>query len=234
MSFSTLATVFVVLSALFYVLLQKYRPFIYDFLIVKMTKEWYRVVLERLPQDAHILDVGIGTGSALFANEKLLREKNITVIGVDYDLDYVKLCQQNIEKRGLSKYVQVIHESIYDYQPSKGNDQNDHLFDAIYFSGSLMIMPDPTRALQHVRKMVKQQGKIYVTQTFEEKKNQLLELMKPLLRFLTTIDFGQVTYASEFFASFERAGLKVEEDVAISNTGHINPSGRSVRLIIGA
>lgn len=230
LSYTTILSILVLCCTLFYVLLQKYRPFVYDFLIVKMTSEWYRAVLEKLPPNSIILDVGIGTGSALFAHEELLRSKHITIIGVDYDLDYVRLCQENIRQRNLQPHVSVYHQSIYDFQPP----EKTPLFDAIYFSGSLMIMPDPTRALQHVKSMLKPTpgGKIYVTQTFEEKKNLVMELMKPLLKFLTTIDFGQVTYASEFFASFERAGLRVVDDVVISS-GATSHTGRSVRLVIG-
>jgi ubiquinone/menaquinone biosynthesis C-methylase UbiE len=195
-----------------------------------MTTEWYHVVLERLSTNAHMLDVGIGTGTALLRNEHLLRKKNISVIGVDYDKDYVQLCQKNIEQRGLTDLVKVQHISIYDY-----DNQGKVLFDAIYFSGSLMIMPDPVKALKHVARMLKpSEGRIYVTQTFETRRNKWIELVKPLLKFLTTIDFGQVTYEEDFLRSFEAAGLQIIENVPIASKGHLHAPGRSVRLVVGA
>ena len=50
------------------VLINRLSPLIYDIVIVKMTALWYRSVLDRLPRGARVLDVGIGTGSALAAN----------------------------------------------------------------------------------------------------------------------------------------------------------------------
>ena len=50
------------------VLINRLSPLIYDIVIVKMTALWYRSVLDRLPRGARVLDIGIGTGSALAAN----------------------------------------------------------------------------------------------------------------------------------------------------------------------
>jgi ubiquinone/menaquinone biosynthesis C-methylase UbiE len=41
------------------------RAWVYDRVIAGMTAKWYRQVLERLPDGARMLDVGIGTGAAL-------------------------------------------------------------------------------------------------------------------------------------------------------------------------
>ncbi len=215
-----LITVGILLCA--FVALQLLRPYVYDFVIVGMTKEWYKNVLERVDNGAHVLDVGIGTGTALFRNKSLLQKKNISVTGIDYDKDYVQLCDKNIINEKLSKSVDVRHVSVYEY---KGGP-----YDAAYFSGSLMIMPDPVAALTHVKKMLKPNGKIFITQTFETKKNWLLETTKPLLKFLTTIDFGNVTYEKDFLKSVEKANLKIIENVSLGNSSI--SSGRNFRLII--
>ena len=69
------------------------RVWIYDVAIIKMTRVWYREVLKRLPDNARVLDVGIGTGTALICNKDLIKQKNITVVGIDYDKDYVDKCR---------------------------------------------------------------------------------------------------------------------------------------------
>ena len=43
------------------------RALIYDKAIVGLTAGWYRAVLGRLAPGSHLLDIGIGTGSALLA-----------------------------------------------------------------------------------------------------------------------------------------------------------------------
>ena len=200
------------------------RPWIYDVLIVKLTVRFYKEVLMRLDDNAILLDVGIGTGTALLKNKELILKKGIKVIGVDYDEDYVNKCDENIKDYNLQNNVTVFHKSIYDYNTSLNTK-----FDAIYFSSSLMIMPDPVKALTHCISMFKykNQGKVYVTQTFEEKKNILLEFVKPLLKFIITIDFGNITYFNDFMDTMNRAGLKVIENKKLGGQG----SARTYRLI---
>lgn len=78
----------------------------------------------------------------------------------------------------------MVHQSIYDFAESG--------FDAAYFSGSFMLMPDPAQALRHVLSLLKPGSRIYFTQTFEKRRAVLLEYTKPLFQYVTTIDFGQV------------------------------------------
>jgi ubiquinone/menaquinone biosynthesis C-methylase UbiE len=56
-------------------LVDRVRSAVYDAAIVGLTADWYRAVLERLPNGCRLLDVGIGTGAALIANADVLREK---------------------------------------------------------------------------------------------------------------------------------------------------------------
>lgn len=48
-----------------------------------------------------------------------------------------------------------------------------HIFESFLLLGSLMIMPDRAGALSHVMSLLKPGGKIYVTQTLEEKPNKV-------------------------------------------------------------
>ncbi len=146
--------------------------------------------MRRLDNDALVLDVGIGTASALCANRwsqlpravfrslgfeahcafiarsDLVQRKRLRVIGIDYDASYINkvgrerheiasrewgVCppqaQVVVRAAGLQDRVTVRCVSVYDFDEAGP-------FDAIYFSGSLMIMPDPVKALTHVAKRV--------------------------------------------------------------------------------
>ncbi|KAL4086675.1 hypothetical protein PRIC1_013796 [Phytophthora ramorum] len=206
-----------------YGLLRIARARIYDATIVKLTTGWYEEVLERLPEGSKFLDVGIGTGLALINNGAQLKRKNITVDGVDYDEDYVTRCQALLGQKQLTTHVQAHHASIYDFAGGP--------YDAAYFSSSLMLMPDAVKALQHCVAMLKPgEGKIYVTQTIQTRHSKLVEIGKPLLKFLTTIDFGSVTYEEELLSTFKKAGLTLREHVPIS--GSTMTSTRSFRLFV--
>jgi len=83
------------------------RATLYDLAIVWFTAEWYRRVLEQLPEDAHVLDVGIGTAAALVANVELIRRKRLRIVGVDIDAAYIARAETLIAKAGLADAVQV-------------------------------------------------------------------------------------------------------------------------------
>jgi len=178
------------------------RAYIYDRAIVGMTAGWYRAVLARLPVGAQILDVGIGTGAALLANADLLADRDLQVTGVDIDTAYIERCRSEVARRELSCRVQVHLESVYDHTGGP--------YDAIYFSGSFMLLPDPAKALRHVTPLLAAGALVYFTQTFQHARAPLLEWFKPLLGWLTSIDFGRVSYEPEFRRTLATGGLEVE------------------------
>lgn len=183
------------------------RARIYDAVIVGMTATWYRAVLERLPQGCRLLDVGIGTGSALLANADLVREKDLHITGVDIDAAYIEHCQQSIAEQAMQKHLRASLQSIYDHR--------GELYDAVYFSGSFMLLPDPAAAVRHVGSLLAAKGRLYFTQTFEDGHSRLLEIAKPLMRWVTTIDFGRVTYEDDFRRTVEAGEFEIEERAVI-------------------
>jgi SAM-dependent methyltransferase len=179
------------------------RALLYDAVIKSLTTGWYRAVLERLPAHCRLLDIGIGTGTALLAHAALIRANDLHVTGVDVDRAYVEHCRRSVEQARLSDHIVVHLQSVYDHSGGP--------YDAAYFSGSFMLLPDPTTALRHVGGLLARDGRLYFTQTFEHERSPVLEIVKPLLRLVTTIDFGRVTYEADFLASLAAAGAEVEE-----------------------
>ncbi|HHJ38043.1 MAG TPA: class I SAM-dependent methyltransferase [Methylothermaceae bacterium] len=183
------------------------RGIIYDHTFAKLTIDWYQAVLERLPEGAEVLDVGIGTGGAVAANANLILEKNLQVTGLDIDADYLERCEKTLAKAGLSDHVSVRLESVYDHQGGP--------YDAVYFSGSFMLLPDPIAALKHVLSLLRANGSVYFTQTFHDRPSPLAEKIKPILHRVTTIHFGRVTYWEDFQEVLQQAGAGVKEVVIL-------------------
>lgn len=118
--------------------------------------------------------------------------------------------------------------SVYDLDKDK-----DGVFDAVYFSGSFTLLPDPVEALRVVKPLTK--SKIYVTQTYQRKSPPLLGYIKPLLKYLTTIDFGQLTYEAEIAEFFsekvpKECSLKLESHEVIK--GSLDTSLQAAYLTI--
>lgn len=204
------------------------RSTIYDKAIVSFTSQWYARVLQELPTGSRLLDVGIGTGAALVANADAIRLKNISVVGVDYDAAYIERCQELILEHRLAQNVSAVCCSFYDYTPEDGR-----LFDHVYFSGSFMILPDSAAALRRAVDLMRdrEDGRLYFTQTFELKKNTMLEWLKPTMTYWTTIDFGNVTYVEDFDAALHQGDSIAVRSVQIED-GKAVEGKRESRLVI--
>ena len=74
--------------------------------------------------------------------------------------------------------------------------------------------------------LLRPDGCIYITQTFEKKRNKVMDFVKPLLRYIVTIDFGRVTYRDEFRTTLARAGLATTDEVLLGEK-----AGREYRLV---
>lgn len=179
------------------------RGWLYDRLLVGMTARWYREVFSRLPESARMLDVGIGTGGAVARCAELVRRKDIQVVGLDVDRDYLDRCAVALTRAGLARFVTLHPVSVYDHHGGT--------YDAVYFSASLMLLADPVGAIKHVAGQLEPDGRIFFTQTFHHSRSALVERLKPLLCHVTSVDFGRVTYEDDFRATVDDAGLELVE-----------------------
>jgi ubiquinone/menaquinone biosynthesis C-methylase UbiE len=188
------------------------RAWIYDRIFLHLTSGWYREVLRRLPRGACMLDVGIGTGSALARNAALVNERDLQVVGVDVDGSYLRRCRRRLGEAGLARRVKTRLESIYHH---KGGP-----YQAVYFSGSFMLLPDPVAALRHVTRLLAPGGRIYLTLTINTRKAPILERLKPMLHRLTSIHFGRVTYEHQLLDTIRRADLQLDGWHTLARTGN--------------
>jgi SAM-dependent methyltransferase len=187
------------------------RGLVYDTLILGLTSRWYAEVLERVPEGAALLDVGIGTAGALLANADLVERKRLRVTGIDIDADYVGRARRRLRDSSLAERAEVRLESVYDHRGGP--------YEAVYFSGSFMLLPGPEQALRHCRALLSPGGRIFFTQTIHDQPARWVELLKPMLKRVTSIDFGRVTYEDDFRAQLRAAGLELEEFTTLGRHG---------------
>lgn len=205
---------------------------IYNAFIVKMTSEWYRAVLSDLSPNSVVLDVGIGTAGALMTNDDLIQKKNLRIYGIDITPQYVQAAQEAIQLSSLEKQVQVARYSIHDVpsiQSWLGKNQN---IDVVYFSGSFSLLPDSLQALQAAQKLVKPGGSIYITQTYASTSSLVGRRLKPLIRYLTTIDFGQLVTTDAVLRVLKGSQLEIvaHEDMQQTNAFGLSPPAYLTKL----
>lgn len=240
-------------------LLRVFAADVYDVIIVWMTTRWYAAVFEKLSEGDRVLDVGVGTATALVRNKAALLEKRLSVVGLDYEAAYVRKAEQMLEAADLLRpvpegtegyrsgefYCRVFERSIYDPDLARLCEDDptgksalqlpvpqERRFDAAYFSGSLTVMPDPVAALRAVVPLLKPRtGRVFITQTFDKKHSRLKAALKPLLKYATTIDFGQLTTENDI----ERIIAEAKDFETVESApipGSFHPPGQSARLIV--
>jgi len=187
------------------------RSYIYDAVVLKLTSQWYAEVLRRLPEDSSLLDVGIGTAGALLANAELVERKGLRVTGIDIDPDYIERARRRLQGSPLARRAEARLESVYEHHGGP--------YDSVYFSGSFMLLPEPEQALRHCSALLTDKGSLYFTQTIQLQPNRWMEIVKPRLKRLTSIEFGRVTYEHELRAQIDGAGLELEELTALAREG---------------
>lgn len=139
-------------------------------------------------------------------------EKNLKIVGVDYNDLYVNAAKDNISRANLEDYIQVYCASIYDIDQIR-EYLKDQKLQTVYFSGSFSLLPDPSSALVTVASLLDDDGKIYITQTYQRKTPPLVAQMKPLIKYITTIDFGQLVRVQDVEKIFEKTNHVLDVEV---------------------
>ena len=180
---------------------------IYKFLVQEVTHHCYSHCLNYFPCNSHILDVGIGNGIMLKNFHSLIKSKNLKITGIDINKHYLNHCDCLIKKYQLDDYIQIHCKAVEDYHPGI-----EKKFDFILFSMSFMLFKNQQQVLVRAKSWIRPDGNIVFFQTVFNKKFRLMEFVKPKLKYITTIDFGKVTYEKDFFNSLEQQNLQVSED----------------------
>ncbi len=157
-------------------------------------------IKEKLTSISSMLDIGVGTGYALAAITPEM--PRVSVVGIDIDKNYVAKATEVFQS---SPMVEIRYQSFYDLETSAEK------YDFIVFSGSFMLMPDREKALAIAKRLLNKNGQILFLLTLYEQKPRfkLLEKIKPLLKYYTTVDFGKLVYEDEFMNIVKESGLNV-------------------------
>jgi alpha-N-acetylglucosaminidase len=137
----------------------------------------------------------------------LIKSKRLNITGIDINPKYLTHCNKMIKKFHLENNFRIICLPIETFEPESGQR-----FDYILFSMSFMLIKDQRFVLNRLRRMIKPEGKILFFQTMFKRRSALLDFVKPRLKYLTTVDFGVVTYEEDFNKLITEQKLCVEED----------------------
>ena len=183
------------------------KNYLYRLIINNVTDLCYNNFLNYFPPGSRILDVGIGNGIMLRDYHRLIKSKNLSIVGIDINKDYLDHCKGLIRSCSLEDHIRIHNTPVERYQPPERG-----YFDFILFSMSFMLFRDQELVLDRIRDWLRPGGKILFFQTMFHDRSLFMEFVKPKLKYVTTVDFGRVTYDEGFFNLLERKKMAVEED----------------------
>jgi ubiquinone/menaquinone biosynthesis C-methylase UbiE len=183
------------------------RNWVYNLLINRATHACYGNCLDYFPAGSRILDVGIGNGFMIEEFHPLIHAKELHITGIDIDAGYLRHCQSLIERYGLVDCMDLCLGSVESFDFGA-----ERCFDFVLFSMSFMLLDDQRAVLRRVRHWLRPGGEIVFVQAMFKKKSRLADLVKPRLKYLTTVDFGRATYEAEFFTLLRESDLSVQDD----------------------
>lgn len=155
------------------------------------TKDVMRNVLVDLPDNSRILDVGIGTGYVYAQNSDLIKRKNIKVVGVDIDPNYVRSAKHAVIDAELEEHIRIINIDIREALDSD-TDLLNHSFDFVCFSDSFAVIPNVYTIITHCEKYLNSTGYMIITSTLFDKYSTNVDWIKQKLVYVSSVDFGNM------------------------------------------
>jgi SAM-dependent methyltransferase len=140
----------------------------------------------------NFLDVGCGTGKPLAAIIHTLKRVHKKIIGVDLHPAYTE--------KAIGLFEGDSQVEVYNLDFYKIGDYLQLKFRTVFFSFSFMLMPDQQQALEVAKGLLERtpESRISFALTVNKSRNSLLARVKPLIKRLTTVDFGNVVYEDSF------------------------------------
>ena len=149
-------------------------------------------MLKEIPNNSKILDIGIGTGNYIGECVNIIKDKNITIDGIDIDEEYIKTCNDVIKKNKLNKYVKAYVQDLLTYKLVK--------FDYVIFVESYPVISNAlmNKMLKYLKNNLSKNVKIIFIHNLVETKDILKAYIKPRMKYIIGIDFGKLETHDNF------------------------------------
>ena len=186
---------------------------VYDFFMQK-DKRAYDVLGEKIcaqiKDEMNVLELACGTG--LVTRRVAKRCKKYTA---------TDFANKMLEK---AKRIKGTEHVRFEQADATALVYSDNSFDAVIIANALHIMPDPVKALQNIKRVLKPGG-ILIAPTFMRPEGGKASVAAKLLEFFGVHAYAQWTLES-YLAFLESSGWQIERSELI-------PSSLGIALVIG-
>jgi 2-polyprenyl-3-methyl-5-hydroxy-6-metoxy-1,4-benzoquinol methylase len=154
------------------------------------TQHGYYTILDTLPENCTVLDVGCGDG-IYFTNPKsieVIKRKKLQIKCIDPDAGAVKICSKRIAEAGLEDQVVATPNLL---------EEITEKYDYVLFMESFPVIDRALfmDMLKHAVSICKKQALLY--HNLVEEKTTFVKWIKPIIGALTLVDFGVLTSVEE-------------------------------------
>lgn len=162
------------------------------------TPKLFHHFLKTIPDNSIILDVGIGNGACYDKdfNINIIKQKNLKIVGIDIDKDYIDICKQRVIVNNLQNHLSVQLIDLFEFK-------SDIKFDHIVFTESAPLMSKNLiiKMINYIdNNLIKSSTKIHFINNLTDKPHLLFHL-KSLIKYVPfiNVDFGNILNRKFFY-----------------------------------
>ncbi len=164
------------------------------------TPNLFYYTIKKIKPNSRVLDFGCGNGIC-YSNQlikDLIVQNNLQVQGIDIDKVYIEKCLQRIKNEKLQSYVNIKLQDVMEYKV-----EQEEKYDYIILSESAPLLSEIflKKIVKHmIKDLLKHDGKIIFINNLTENSTPTMKKIKPLLKYISMIDFGRVLTKEEFIS----------------------------------
>ena len=179
------------------------------------TPNLFSAVLQSIPTNSTILDFGCGSGICYKNNDIVIfiLKSNLKISGIDINKSALSKFQDRLDKSSLSSSVTLQFGDILTLELGK--------FDYVIFSESAPILSqsDLQKIVLYIKNnLLNKNGKIIFINNLVENPQRITKILKPKLKYITTIDFGRTLTKEDFNSLGLASNMDVKYELLESMT----------------
>jgi ubiquinone/menaquinone biosynthesis C-methylase UbiE len=148
------------------------------------TQELTRLLLQDIPENSTILDIGIGTCYSYCQNADIIKERNIRIVGIDIDEAYILTAKHALIDARLEDWIELMCIDIYI------TDLDKRTFDYVVFSDSYSVISNVNNMLRYCERFMNRVGYMIITSTLFDTYHQNVDFIKQNLKYVSIVEYG--------------------------------------------
>ena len=149
--------------------------------------------------DSQVFEFGCGTGTTAIHHAPFVQK----IVATDISSNMIEIARQKAVAADITNVL--FHcTALEDFEAE------DASFDVVMAHSILHLLEDPEQAIKLSYRLLKPGGVIYITQTFQRRALPGMSVVKPLMKYCTTIPYVNVLKRETLSHYLSDAGFKVE------------------------